>query len=183
MEPTKTERVSLKIKIYDTLELRMHSKAKRLCLKMKKVKKIKIKKYFFNLLTTFFFFFFFFFFLFCAAYTIGERMIPIEPMYMIWNLGMSQDFGEVDIENLPFPSYMMIDYIRVYQRPEKMNVGCSPPDMPTSQWINCHKNLFKTSNKDDILFGPCTSGAAARMVGLASFLTVVAVLVVAAAGF
>jgi beta-glucanase (GH16 family) len=96
---------------------------------------------------------------FIAAYTIGERFIPIEPMYMIWNLGMSQDFGEVDIENLPFPSYMMVDWIRVYQRPGSLNVGCSPPEMPTAQWINCHKDLYKTSNKDDILFGTCTSGA------------------------
>jgi hypothetical protein len=89
-------------------------------------------------------------------------MIPIEPMYMIWNLGMSQDFGEVDIENLPFPSYMMIDWIRVYQRPDNLKVGCSPPDMPTAQWINCHQNLFKTSSADDILFGKCTSGATRR---------------------
>ena len=72
---------------------------------------------------------------------------------------MSEDFGEVDIENLPFPSYMMVDWIRVYQRPNNLKVGCSPPDKPTSQWINCHKEFYTTSSKDDVLFGPCTSGA------------------------
>ena len=89
-------------------------------------------------------------------------MIPVEPMYMIWNLGMSKDFGEVDIENLPFPSYMMVDWIRVYQRPDKMNVGCSPPGKPTEQWINCHKDKYMTSSKDEILFGPCNGAGAVK---------------------
>ena len=75
---------------------------------------------------------------------------------------MSEDFGEVDITNLPFPSYMMIDYIRVYQRPNQLNVGCSPASKPTSQWINCHKDLYQTSSKDDILFGPCNGAGCAK---------------------
>jgi Beta-glucan synthesis-associated protein SKN1/KRE6/Sbg1 len=92
-------------------------------------------------------------------------MIPVEPMYMIWNLGMSEDFGEVDIDNLPFPSYMMVDHIRVYQRPETLKVGCSPPDKPTSQWINCHKDLYRINKKDDVLFGTCTSGGVEKVSG------------------
>ena len=91
-----------------------------------------------------------------TQYTIGERMIPVEPMYIIFNLGMSKDFGEVDIENLQIPAYMLVDYIRVYQRGDKMNVGCSPPEKPTDQWINCHKEDYMTSSKDEILFGPCS---------------------------
>lgn len=91
--------------------------------------------------------------------TIGERMIPVEPMYMIFNLGMSKDFGEVDIENLQFPAEMDIDYIRVYQRPDKVNVGCNPPDYPTSQWIACHKNDYMTNADDEILFDECLSHA------------------------
>ena len=99
---------------------------------------------------------------------------------MIWNLGMSEDFGEVDIDNLPFPAYMSVDNIRVYQRPDQMNVGCSPPDMPTAQWINCNKEKYMTNSKDDILFGPCTSGALMaqiqRMVGVVAAAVVVLLL-------
>ena len=90
-------------------------------------------------------------------YTIGERMIPWEPMYIIFNLGMSKDFGEVDIQNLPFPSQMVIDYIRLYQRPNKINVGCDPPDYPTAQWIACHKDNYMTDKDDEILMGQCAS--------------------------
>lgn len=90
-------------------------------------------------------------------------MIPVEPMYIIFNLGMSQDFGEVDIENLPFPAYMMIDYIRVYQRAGNVSLGCSPPGFPTEQWIACHKDKYMTSKDDEILITkPCqVSGSVA----------------------
>ena len=81
-------------------------------------------------------------------------------MYMIFNLGMSKDFGEVDIENLQFPSTMEIENIRVYQRPDKVNVGCNPPDYPTEQWIACHKDRYMTSKDDEILIkGTCNSSS------------------------
>ncbi len=31
------------------------------------------------------------------------------------NLGMSTNFGEVDLDHLTFPAVMLVDYIRVYQ--------------------------------------------------------------------
>ena len=93
-------------------------------------------------------------------------MIPLEAMYVIFNLGMSESFGTVDLENLAFPSYMMVDYIRVYQRADKLNVGCSPPDYPTEQWIACHKDRYMTSAEDEILVtARCKSGAAAAAGG------------------
>lgn len=113
-----------------------------------------------------------------TAYTIGDRMIPIEPMYLIWNLGMSEDFGEVDVTNLAFPSYMMVDYVRVYQRSDQLNVGCSPSSKPTSQWINCNKDKYSTSSKDDILFGPCNGAGCAKpaMAAIGAILALVALL-------
>lgn len=97
-----------------------------------------------------------------AAYNIGQRMIPEEPMYMIFNLGMSQDFGVVDIANLQFPSYMLVDYVRVYQRPDKItndSLGCSPPKYPTAQWISCNRANYMTNPDDSVLFTtPCSSG-------------------------
>ena len=113
--------------------------------------------------------------------TIGERMIPVEPMYMIMNLGMSRDFGEVDVENLPFPADMDIEWVRVYQRPNKVNVGCNPPDYPTEQWIACHKDKYMWNKDDEILLkgATCASGGVARvarwaggvMVGVAAVLS------------
>lgn len=51
------------------------------------------------------------------------------------NLGMSTNFGPVDLENLPFPATMKVDYIRIYQDPDNINYGCDPDDFPTSAYI------------------------------------------------
>ena len=52
------------------------------------------------------------------------------------NLGMSENFGYVDVDNLPFPSTMRVDYVRVYQDPDNKNWGCDPDDFPTAAYIN-----------------------------------------------
>lgn len=49
---------------------------------------------------------------------------------------MSANFGFVDIEHLTFPAIMRVDYIRVYQRSDSINVGCDPPDFPTKAYID-----------------------------------------------
>ncbi len=98
-----------------------------------------------------------------AAITIAERLIPLEPSYIILNLGMSRSFGEVDIDALPIPAHMIIDNVRVWQRPDKLNVGCSPKGMPTEQWIACHRDDYVVSGDDDVLIpATCISGGARR---------------------
>ncbi|KAL1752846.1 beta-glucan synthesis-associated [Schizophyllum commune] len=72
---------------------------------------------------------------------IGPRPIPQEPMYLIMNLGMSKNFGEVDLDHLTFPTTMSIDYIRVYQPSDRINIGCDPPGFPTSAYIEQNPNL------------------------------------------
>lgn len=52
------------------------------------------------------------------------------------NLGMSQNFGFVDVEHLTFPATMRVDWIRVYQDPSALNIGCDPPDFPTKAYID-----------------------------------------------
>ena len=52
------------------------------------------------------------------------------------NLGMSTNFGTVDLEHLPFPVTMKVDYVRVYQDPDNINYGCDPVDFPTAAYIN-----------------------------------------------
>ncbi|CAA7260065.1 unnamed protein product [Cyclocybe aegerita] len=67
---------------------------------------------------------------------ISARPVPQEPMYIIINLGMSENFGTIDFEHLTFPVHMKVDYIRVYQDMYHVNVGCDPPNFPTEQYIN-----------------------------------------------
>ncbi|KAL0069229.1 hypothetical protein AAF712_003592 [Marasmius tenuissimus] len=67
---------------------------------------------------------------------IKARAIPQEPMYLILNLGMSTNFGDVDLEHLTFPAVMRVDWVRVYQEKGKKNVGCDPKDFPTQAYIN-----------------------------------------------
>ena len=51
------------------------------------------------------------------------------------NLGLSENFGFVDYENLVFPAHMKVDWVRVYQDPNNINIGCDPPDFPTKAYI------------------------------------------------
>lgn len=85
---------------------------------------------------------------------ISARPIPQEPMvraltltkgsagannlsqYIIMNFAMSTNFATVEEALLPFPSTMLIDYVRVYQRKGSKNIGCDPPDFPTADYIN-----------------------------------------------
>ncbi|KAI0825016.1 glycoside hydrolase family 16 protein [Trametes gibbosa] len=84
---------------------------------------------------------------------INDRPIPQEPMYLITNLGMSKNFGTVDFEHLQFPSRLRIDYIRVYQDPDNINIGCDPSDFPTAayikEYIEAYTNPLLTTWVDD----------------------------------
>ena len=44
--------------------------------------------------------------------SVGERLIPLEPMYLLFNLAMSPDFGKVQEDKLPFPAEMKVDWLR-----------------------------------------------------------------------
>lgn len=52
------------------------------------------------------------------------------------NLGISEAFGQVEYDKLMFPSTMRMDYIRVYQDPNAINIGCDPSAFPTSAYIS-----------------------------------------------
>ncbi len=51
------------------------------------------------------------------------------------NLGISEQFGFVDYDNLVFPTAMRVDWIRVYQDPNDINIGCDPEKFPTKSYI------------------------------------------------
>jgi len=80
------------------------------------------------------------------ATEIDTRPIPVEPMYIIANLGLSENFGAVDYAGLTFPATMQVDYIRVYQPAGRENIGCDPDDYPTAAYIEAYKELYANPN-------------------------------------
>lgn len=89
-----------------------------------------------------------------GSWSVGPRSIPLEPAYIIFNLGISPDFLGVTkddflqnyLPKLQFPAQYKLDYIRVYQKPDSYNVGCSPPDYPTEQYISCYWWKYRIQN-------------------------------------
>jgi len=77
---------------------------------------------------------------------VAQRPIAEEPMSIILNFGLSPGFQAQDWKHLPFPSQMLIDYVRIYQREGVNNVGCSPSEYPTSDYINNHINAYTNPN-------------------------------------
>ncbi|KAK0469296.1 glycoside hydrolase family 16 protein [Desarmillaria tabescens] len=77
---------------------------------------------------------------------ISARPVPKEPMYILANLGMSTNFGDVDLEHLTFPAIMLIDWIRVYQDPDNINIGCDPEDFPTADYISTYSGAYTNPN-------------------------------------
>jgi beta-glucan synthesis-associated protein KRE6 len=67
---------------------------------------------------------------------IDRRPIPQEPLYLIVNLGQSANFVPEISPLIEYPVTMYVDYIRVYQPKGQHNVGCSPKDFPTADYIN-----------------------------------------------
>ncbi|KAI0778299.1 glycoside hydrolase family 16 protein [Trametes elegans] len=84
---------------------------------------------------------------------ISDRPVPQEPMYLIMNLGMSPNFGAIDFDHLIFPTKMTVDWIRVYQDPDLINIGCDPDDFPTrayiEQFAEAYTNPLLTTWEDD----------------------------------
>ena len=84
---------------------------------------------------------------------IGHRTFPKEPMYIILNLGISKNFvTDFDWEELKkiWEEYgsmkMLVDWVRVYQDPKQIDVGCDPEDMPTKDYIERHADAYHNAN-------------------------------------
>ncbi|KAL4420044.1 hypothetical protein ABPG77_007483 [Micractinium sp. CCAP 211/92] len=94
-----------------------------------------------------------------GSYTVPERLIPVEPMYVIMNLALSDSFGTVKEEDLPYPSQFKIDYVRVYQNPDNVSTTCDPGDHPTEQYIACNRDLYLISEEEQALVTATCLGA------------------------
>lgn len=77
---------------------------------------------------------------------VGRRLIPEEPMALVLNLGISPGWQAIDLSTLSFPTEMLIDYVRIYQRKGHENVGCSPDNYPTEEYIDNHREAYKNPN-------------------------------------
>ncbi|KAJ6539690.1 beta-glucan synthesis-associated protein-domain-containing protein [Mycena capillaripes] len=86
---------------------------------------------------------------------IGQRLIPVEPMAIVLNLGISHNWQNIDLTTMVFPAEMLVDYVRVYQRDGETNVGCDPPDFPTTDYINNHFTAYTSASSSSSHF-PCS---------------------------
>ncbi|EAU89504.2 glucosidase [Coprinopsis cinerea okayama7 len=77
---------------------------------------------------------------------ISARPMPLEPMYIIMNVGISENFGLIETERLTFPGVMSIDYVRVYQPKGAKNIGCDPKEFPTAAYIETYKEAYTNPN-------------------------------------
>ncbi|KAF5371672.1 hypothetical protein D9758_003419 [Tetrapyrgos nigripes] len=77
---------------------------------------------------------------------ISHRQVPPEPLYIIINLGISPNFGDIDFEHLTFPTKMRVDWVRVYQPANAINIGCDPKDFPTKAYIDAYSEAYTNYN-------------------------------------
>lgn len=73
-------------------------------------------------------------------------MLTAVIQYIILNLGLSENFGDIDYANLEFPTHMLIDWVRVYQHPDRINIGCDPPGFPTNNYIERYIEAYTNPN-------------------------------------
>lgn len=64
----------------------------------------------------------------------------------IINFGASNNFQTVNLNQLTYPAHFLIDYVRVYQRPDVGKMGCDPADRPTADYIARHRPAYDNAN-------------------------------------
>ncbi|CCK68455.1 beta-glucan synthesis-associated protein KRE6 KNAG_0A08020 [Huiozyma naganishii CBS 8797] len=77
---------------------------------------------------------------------IGWRRISKEPMSVVLNLGISNNWAYIDWRSIFFPVTMSIDYVRVYQPSDAVSITCDPVDFPTYDYIESHKVIYQNPN-------------------------------------
>lgn len=78
---------------------------------------------------------------------IGQRMIPLEPMSLVMNLGMADNFAPQNHTIRQYmPAFLQFDYIRIYQDPDDISVTCDPPGYETTDYIQQHFKAYDNHN-------------------------------------
>lgn len=81
---------------------------------------------------------------------VGWRVIPVEPLALIFNVGMSPTFAPPYVAGVKalLPATMRIDYIRIYQddagffNGRDMWLSCDPPGYETTRYIARHGDAY-----------------------------------------
>ena len=77
---------------------------------------------------------------------IGQRMIPLEPMSMVMNLGMADNFAPQNKSIREYmPAYLRFDYIRIYQDGDG-ELTCDPEGYETTGYIANHPEAYNNPN-------------------------------------
>lgn len=76
---------------------------------------------------------------------VGWRLVPREPMTIIMNMGLSNNWAYIDWPSIVFPATMRIDWVRLYQ-PDGSETGCDPEDYPTLEYIENHPKAYQNVN-------------------------------------
>eukprot|EP00302_Diacronema_sp_CCMP2436_P030877 CAMPEP_0179943446 /NCGR_PEP_ID=MMETSP0983-20121128/18306_1 /TAXON_ID=483367 /ORGANISM="non described non described, Strain CCMP 2436" /LENGTH=587 /DNA_ID=CAMNT_0021851119 /DNA_START=186 /DNA_END=1949 /DNA_ORIENTATION=- len=71
-----------------------------------------------------------------------KRTMPSEPMSIVLNAALGTWNGGSGGAKGSLPGHMYIDYVRVWQRADRKNVGCDPPDFPTKEYIDGHPKVY-----------------------------------------
>ena len=79
---------------------------------------------------------------------VGQRVIPMEPMAVVMNFGMSNGFSNVDLPGIEstLPATMRFDYVRIYQDASSSSVTCDPDGYETTEYIANHLNAYTNPN-------------------------------------
>jgi hypothetical protein len=59
----------------------------------------------------------------------------------------TDNWQTIDLTTMVFPAEMLVDYVRVYQRDGETNIGCNPPDYPTTDYINQHYAAYSSASR------------------------------------
>jgi len=78
-----------------------------------------------------------------------KRLMPSEPMSVVMNSALGQWGGGAASTEGKLPGQMYVDWVRVYQRPDRYNIGCDPPDFPTKEYIKANQDLYGEAVKPE----------------------------------
>lgn len=78
---------------------------------------------------------------------VGQRVIPEEPMALVINFGMSNNFASLNLSGLGplMPATMRLDYVRIYQD-EDGEMTCDPEGWETTSYIKQHPEPYANPN-------------------------------------
>jgi beta-glucanase (GH16 family) len=70
----------------------------------------------------------------------------LQPMSMVLNLGISENWVAINWTAVSFPAIMRVDYVRIYQKEGEESVTCDPPGYETTEYIKDHPEAYNNPN-------------------------------------